>query len=147
MAYQVLARRWRPQRFAEVVGQDHVTRTLENAIKTARLAHAFLFCGPRGVGKTTTARILAKCLNCETASDGPVPDPCNDCGECRTDCPMQIELSDPHFLVQSNCVRCGRCVKLCPTDARRWVFGFGSGREHAGKESGVGRPFAHLHDA
>jgi DNA polymerase-3 subunit gamma/tau len=82
LAYQVLARRWRPQRFAEVVGQDHVTRTLANAIKTGRLAHAFLFCGPRGVGKTTTARILAKCLNCETASGGPVPDPCNECTAC-----------------------------------------------------------------
>lgn len=83
LAYQVLARRWRPQRFEEVVGQEHVTRTLANAIRAGRLAHAFLFCGPRGVGKTTTARILAKCLNCEKAADGPVPDPCNECPACR----------------------------------------------------------------
>ena len=60
VAYQVLARKWRPQRFSDVVGQQHVTTTLENAIRTGRLAHGFLFCGPRGVGKTTTARILAR---------------------------------------------------------------------------------------
>jgi ferredoxin-type protein NapH len=70
------------------------------------------------------------------------PDPCNDCGKCRGDCPMQIDLSDPHFLVQSNCVRCGRCVKICPTDARRWVFGFGKG-----KEAELGRPVGLSHDA
>jgi DNA polymerase-3 subunit gamma/tau len=83
VAYQVLARRWRPRRFDEVVGQEHVTRTLGNAIKKRRLAHAFLFAGPRGVGKTTTARILAKCLNCESAKDGPVVDPCNACAACE----------------------------------------------------------------
>jgi len=65
MTYQVLARRLRPQRFADVVGQDHVTRTLQAAIAAGRVAHAFLFTGPRGVGKTTTARLLAKALNCE----------------------------------------------------------------------------------
>src|SRR5229473_2203222 len=72
MTYQVLARRLRPQRFADVVGQDHVTRTLQAAIAAGRVAHAFLFTGPRGVGKTTTARLLAKALNCE---QGPTPEP------------------------------------------------------------------------
>ena len=83
MAYTVLARKWRPQRFEDVVGQEHVTTTLANAIRAGRLAHAFLFCGPRGVGKTTTARILAKCLNCDRAQDGPVVEPCNECAACR----------------------------------------------------------------
>jgi DNA polymerase-3 subunit gamma/tau len=78
--YQVLARRLRPQRFEDVVGQEHVTRTLQAAIKAGRVAHAFLFCGPRGVGKTTTARILAKALECER---GPTPDPCNACSTCH----------------------------------------------------------------
>src|SRR5213596_1173537 len=64
MSYQVLARKYRPQRFGDVVGQEHVTQTLANAIKQKRTAHAYLFCGPRGTGKTTIARIFAKCLNC-----------------------------------------------------------------------------------
>src|SRR5213593_410793 len=68
MAYLVIARKYRPQRFSEVVGQDHVTQTLANAIKQKRIAHAYIFCGPRGTGKTTIARIFAKCLN---ATDGP----------------------------------------------------------------------------
>jgi DNA polymerase-3 subunit gamma/tau len=64
MAYQVIARKYRPQRFADVIGQEHVTQTLSNAIEQKRIAHAYLFCGPRGTGKTTIARIFAKCLNC-----------------------------------------------------------------------------------
>ena len=71
MAYQVIARKYRPQRFSEVVGQEHVTQTLSNAIEQKRIAHAYLFCGPRGTGKTTIARIFAKCLNC---TDGPKVD-------------------------------------------------------------------------
>ncbi|HEY5616295.1 MAG TPA: DNA polymerase III subunit gamma/tau [Vicinamibacterales bacterium] len=79
MAYQVLARKWRPQRFDEVIGQQPVTRTLRNAIASGRVAHAFVFAGPRGCGKTTTARILAKALNCVK---GPATEPCGACDAC-----------------------------------------------------------------
>src|SRR5918912_1241252 len=79
MSYQVLARKWRPQRFEDVVGQEHVTTTLRNAIAQQRIAHAFLFSGPRGVGKTTVARLLAKALNCAT---GPTAEPCGTCPSC-----------------------------------------------------------------
>src|SRR5574337_824938 len=80
MSYQVIARKWRPQSFGEVVGQQHVTETLANAIRTGRVAHAYIFSGARGVGKTTTARILAKALNC---AKGPQPEPCNQCDSCK----------------------------------------------------------------
>jgi DNA polymerase-3 subunit gamma/tau len=79
MAYTVLARKYRPQSFEDLVGQEHVARTLGNAIHADRVAHAFLFTGVRGVGKTTTARLLAKALNCEK---GPTPNPCNECAPC-----------------------------------------------------------------
>src|SRR5689334_18540423 len=79
MSYQVLARKWRPQKFDDVVGQQAVTRTLRNALSSRRLAHAFVFAGPRGVGKTTTARILARALNC---GKGPTADPCGECDAC-----------------------------------------------------------------
>ncbi|MCR4288545.1 MAG: DNA polymerase III subunit gamma/tau, partial [Deltaproteobacteria bacterium] len=78
--YLVLARKWRPGLFDDVVGQAHVTRTLKNAIALGKVGHAYLFSGSRGVGKTTTARILAKALNCEK---GPAPEPCNECSSCR----------------------------------------------------------------
>src|SRR4029077_12629049 len=80
MSYLVLARKYRPQTFDEIVGQEHVTQTLTNVIATGRLHHAFLFSGARGVGKTTAARILAKCLSCV---DAPTATPCNHCDSCN----------------------------------------------------------------
>ncbi len=79
MSYVVIARRWRPQQFDEIIAQEHVSKTLSNAIANSRIAHAYIFTGPRGIGKTTTARILAKALNCEK---GPTPTPCNKCPAC-----------------------------------------------------------------
>ncbi|WP_100637225.1 DNA polymerase III subunit gamma/tau [Marinomonas sp. ef1] len=81
MSYQVLARKWRPQTFLEMAGQDHVLQALVNALRQQRLHHAYLFTGTRGVGKTTIARIFAKCLNCET--NGISPEPCGTCDSCR----------------------------------------------------------------
>jgi DNA polymerase III subunit gamma/tau len=80
MSYQVIARKWRPQTFDDLVGQQHVTETLKNAIKNDRVAHAYIFSGARGVGKTTAARILAKALNCVK---GPTPNPCGECDSCK----------------------------------------------------------------
>jgi DNA polymerase-3 subunit gamma/tau len=80
LSYLVLARKWRPQTFSDLTGQEHVSRTLKNAIDSGRVAHAFLFTGARGVGKTSSARILAKALNCE---HGPAPEPCNICSACQ----------------------------------------------------------------
>lgn len=88
MSYQSLYRKWRPQNFEDLVGQDHISSTLANAIAENKLSHAFLFCGPRGTGKTSTARILAKALNCEK---GPTPTPCNKCKPC-------IQITDGSFL-------------------------------------------------
>src|SRR5882757_3745140 len=80
MTYQVIARKWRPQTFADLVGQEHVTETLQNAIRNNRVAHAYIFSGARGVGKTTAARILAKALNCVK---GPTATPCGECDSCK----------------------------------------------------------------
>src|SRR5690554_6064842 len=88
MDYQVLARKWRPQTFAQVVGQQHVLQALSNALTHNRLHHAFLFTGTRGVGKTTIARILAKSLNCET---GVTSQPCGKCSAC-------IEVDEGRFI-------------------------------------------------
>lgn len=80
MSNEVWYRKWRPQRFSEVAGQEHVTRTLVNAVASGRVSHAYLFCGPRGTGKTTTARLLAKAVNCEQNKGG---EPCGHCASCR----------------------------------------------------------------
>ncbi len=88
MSYRVFARKYRPQTFAEVVGQEHITRTLQNAVNSSRLAQAYLFVGPRGIGKTSTARILAKALNCE---NGPTSEPCGKCPAC-------LEIADGRSL-------------------------------------------------
>jgi DNA polymerase-3 subunit gamma/tau len=80
MSYLVLARKWRPQTFSEVIGQEHITETLKKAVEKQRLAHAYLFAGPRGCGKTTTARLLAKIINCERPNGA---EPCNECSSCR----------------------------------------------------------------
>ena len=89
MSYQVLARKWRPQTFLEMAGQDHVLQALVNALRQQRLHHAYLFSGTRGVGKTTIARIFAKCLNCET--NGISPEPCGHCDSC-------IEIAEGRFV-------------------------------------------------
>ena len=82
MSYQVLARKYRPSNFSEVVGQTHVVQALSNSITQDRIHQAFIFGGTRGVGKTTLARILAKCLNCQS-QDTPVSKPCDKCSNCE----------------------------------------------------------------
>src|ERR1700686_1211598 len=77
--YQVIARKYRPQTFAELIGQEHVKTTIENAISQRRIAHGYIFSGQRGTGKTTVARILARCLNC---INGPTANPCGECDSC-----------------------------------------------------------------
>ncbi len=123
--YYVLARKWRPQQFDEVVGQEHITRTLKNAVSSGRIHHALLFIGSRGIGKTTTARILAKALNCQS-SDRPIPEPCDKCDNC-------IEIGrGTHLDVQEidgasnnsvdNIREIREAVRLAPAHARYKVY-------------------------
>jgi DNA polymerase-3 subunit gamma/tau len=93
-AYEVIARKWRPKQFADVVGQEHVTRTLINAINTGRVAHAYLFVGPRGIGKTSIARILAKALNCHTGITSTPCDKCNSCVSIAAGNDMDVQEID-----------------------------------------------------
>jgi len=92
MSYQVIARKWRPQTFGDVVFQDHVSKTIQNSITQGRITHAYLFSGPRGVGKTTMARILAKALNCV---EGPTPTPCGVCENC-----VEIKLGNSFDVIE-----------------------------------------------
>ena len=94
MSYEVLARKWRPQVFQDVIGQEHITHTLINAIKTDRLAHAYLFSGARGVGKTSVARILAKAINCEKGEPGLPCNTCQICGEITDGSSVDVQEID-----------------------------------------------------
>src|SRR5882672_6386851 len=112
MSYTALARKWRPKKFAELVGQEHVRRALVNALETGRVHHAFLFTGTRGVGKTTIARIFAKCLNCET---GVTPEPCGVCGACKDiDAASRTKVDDTRELLDN--------VPYAPTRGRYKVY-------------------------
>jgi DNA polymerase-3 subunit gamma/tau len=123
MSYQVLARKWRPGTFAEMVGQQHVLQALVNALESGRLHHAYLFTGTRGVGKTTVARILAKCLNCDT---GITAAPCGECGACaeiaegrsvdliEVDAASKTKVEDTRELLEN--------VQYTPTRARYKIY-------------------------
>ena len=123
MSYQVLARKWRPRNFREMVGQEHVLQALVNALDHDRLHHAYLFTGTRGVGKTTIARILAKCLNCET---GVSSQPCGECSSCleiaegrsvdliEVDAASRTKVEDTRELLEN--------VQYAPTRARYKVY-------------------------
>jgi DNA polymerase-3 subunit gamma/tau len=123
VSYRALYRVWRPQRFEDVVGQEHVTQTLKNAIKEGHLSHAYLFHGPRGTGKTSAAKILAKAVNCE---HGPAPEPCNECELCRRITEggvmdvMEIDAASNRGVDEIRDLR--DKVKYAPTEVRYKVY-------------------------
>lgn len=123
MTYRALYRVWRPQTFADIVGQQHITRTLQNAIKQGRLSHAYLFSGPRGTGKTSAARVMAKAVNCER---GPAAEPCNDCTACRQIAQgavldvVEIDAASNRGVEEIRDLR--EKVKYAPTEVRKKVY-------------------------
>src|SRR5512136_1675589 len=123
MTSQVFYRKWRPQTLADVVGQEHITKTLLNALESGRVAHAYLFCGPRGTGKTSTGRILAKAVNCLNSGRG---EPCNTCDMCRAiteDRAMDVIEIDAASNRSIDDIRDLReKVNYAPTQARRKVY-------------------------
>src|ERR1700752_1755805 len=123
MTYQVLARRLRPQRFADVVGQDHVTRTLQAAIAAGRVAHAYLFTGPRGVGKTTTARLLAKALACTARTGTEACGACPSCLDFASGAPVDVMEIDAASNTSVDDIRTLReNVKYAPSRGRFKVY-------------------------
>jgi len=123
MAYEVLARKWRPKQFEDVVGQEHVTRTLRHAVEAGRVAHAYLFVGPRGIGKTSLARIFAKVLSCETAAPGKSCDACDLCREIaegRSLDVMEIDGASNNGVEQVRGLR--DQVAFAPTRGRYRIF-------------------------
>lgn len=116
-------REWRPQKFSDIVGQEHISRTLQNAIKNNRIAHAYLFCGPRGTGKTTTAKVLAKTLNC---LNGPSAEPCNECENCKRVTEgtsmdvMEIDAASNRGIDEIRDLR--EKVKFAPTEGKYRIY-------------------------
>lgn len=123
MAHMALYRAWRPQTFQDMVGQQHIVQTLQNAIREDRLSHAYLFSGPRGTGKTTAAKVLAKAVNCER---GPSPEPCNECDACRRITSgavmdvVEIDAASNRGVEEIRDIR--DKVKYAPTEVRRKVY-------------------------